>query len=138
MVSDRPDRVISGVGLGYVGLPVACAFAAGGYRVVAFDIDAGRIAELKDGVDRTREVEPQELAAPSLHLTSDAEALREADFHIVTVPTPITRERLPDLTPLLAASRTVGRVLKRGDIVVYETTVYPGATEEDCVPVLEA
>lgn len=138
MVSDRPDRVISVVGLGYVGLPVACAFAAGGYRVVAFDIDAGRIAELKDGVDRTGEVEPQELAAPSLHLTHDAEALREADFHIVTVPTPITRERLPDLRPLLAASRTVGRVLKRGDIVVYESTVYPGATEEDCVPVLEA
>ncbi|APF38432.1 nucleotide sugar dehydrogenase [Chelatococcus daeguensis] len=138
MVSDRPDRVISVVGLGYVGLPVACAFAAGGYRVIAFDIDAGRIAELKDGIDRTGEVEPQELAAPLLHLTGDAQALREADFHIVTVPTPITRQRLPDLGPLLAASRTVGRVLKRGDIVVYESTVYPGATEEDCVPVLEA
>src|SRR5690606_16730185 len=101
---DRPDRTISVVGLGYVGLPVACAFAAGGFRVIAFDIDAGRIAELNEGIDRTGEVEPQELAAPTLRLTSDPEALREADFHIVTVPTPITPDRLPDLRPLLAAS----------------------------------
>ena len=104
---------------------------------IGFDIDATRIAELKAGRDRTREVEPADLRHPSLRLTCDPAALAAADFFIVTVPTPIDKARRPDLTALLAASRTVGKALKQGDIVVYESTVYPGATEEDCVPVLE-
>ncbi len=130
-------RRISVIGLGYVGLPVAAAFGLQG-PVVAFDIDAGRIAELSRGHDRTGEVSAEELAAADLVLSSDPADLARADFHIVTVPTPIDDARMPDLRPLLSASRSVGKVLKKGDIVVYESTVYPGATEEDCVPVLEA
>ncbi len=132
------SRRISVIGLGYVGLPVAVAFGRTGAPVVAFDIDSRRIAALKAGHDHTGEVADADLAAASLHLTDDAADLAQADFHIVTVPTPIDDARRPDLRPLLAASRTVGRHLKRGDVVVYESTVYPGATEMDCVPVLEA
>jgi UDP-N-acetyl-D-glucosamine/UDP-N-acetyl-D-galactosamine dehydrogenase len=131
-------RKLAVIGLGYVGLPVAVAFARNGTSVVGFDIDATRIAELKNGCDRTREVGADDLRHASLKLTNDPAALRAADFFIVTVPTPIDNARRPDLTALLAASRTVGKALKPGDIVVYESTVYPGATEEDCVPVLEA
>ena len=131
-------RRISVTGLGYVGLPVAAAFAAAGFEVVAFDIDARRVGELREGRDRTGEVDPARLSAPGLRFTTDPADFAAADFHIVTVPTPITEERRPDLRPLVAASRTVGRALKRGDVVVYESTVYPGATEEECVPVLEA
>lgn len=131
-------RKIAVIGLGYVGLPVAAAFAGAGTRVVGFDIDRRRVAELRDGHDRTREVEPAALRTPNLHVTHDVGDLRDRDFYIVTVPTPIDGARRPDLSALLAASRTVGEVIKTGDIVVYESTVYPGATEEDCVPVLEA
>ncbi len=130
-------RKISVIGLGYVGLPVAVAFARAGVPVVGFDIDAVRINGLKAGRDRTGEVAAVELARRGLTLTTDAAALRAADFHIVTVPTPIDDVNRPDLGPLLAASRTVGAALKKGDIVVYESTVYPGATEDVCVPVLE-
>jgi UDP-N-acetyl-D-galactosamine dehydrogenase len=130
-------RKLAVIGLGYVGLPVAVAFARRGASVVGFDIDPDRIAELGAGRDRTREVEPQELICPGLRFTSDPAELSSADFYIVTVPTPIDQARRPDLTALLRASRTVGSVLKRGDIVVYESTVYPGATEEDCMPILE-
>ncbi len=130
-------RRISVIGLGYVGLPVATAFAASGTPVVGFDIDARRIAELGKGYDRTGEVAPERLGLPNLRLTDDIAALADADFHIVTVPTPITKARRPDLGPLLAATATVGKALKAGDIVVYESTVYPGATEESCVPLLE-
>jgi UDP-N-acetyl-D-galactosamine dehydrogenase len=129
-------RRVSVIGLGYVGLPVAVAFGRAG-RVIAFDIKPQRIAELLAGTDGTREVSEADLAAADLCLTTDPADLRQADFHVVAVPTPITRSRRPDLGPLLAASRTVGGQLKPGDIVVYESTVYPGATEEDCVPVLE-
>jgi len=129
-------RKISVIGLGYVGLPVAVAFGAA-ERVVAFDIDAGRVAELQAGHDRTGEVVELALASADLLLTTKAEHLSQADFHIVTVPTPIDASKKPDLSALLNASRAVGRILKPGDIVVYESTVYPGATEEDCVPVLE-
>ena len=129
-------RAIAVIGLGYVGLPVAVAFGARS-RVVGFDVDAARMAELRRGVDRNREVRPAELAAADVRFTSDAEALREADFHIVTAPTPVDETHRPDLRPLLGAARTVGRRLKAGDIVVFESTVYPGATEEDCIPVLE-
>ena len=130
-------RKLAVIGLGYVGLPVAVAFARQGTPVIGFDIDAGRIAELKAGHDRTREVETHDLAHATLRLTADAAEIAGADFFIVTVPTPLDKARRPDLTALIGASQTVGRALKKADIVVYESTVYPGATEEDCVPILE-
>jgi len=129
-------RKIAVIGLGYVGLPVAVAFARSGAPVIGFDIDAKRIVELRSGHDRTREVEPEDVAHKSLVYSCDAAALKQADFFIVTVPTPIDAANRPDLGAMLGASRTVGAVLKKGDIVVYESTVYPGAVEEDCVPVL--
>jgi UDP-N-acetyl-D-galactosamine dehydrogenase len=130
-------RKIAVIGLGYVGLPVAVAFARAGAPVVGFDIDRTRIDELRAGRDRTREVDVAELAQPSLAYTNDPEELARADFFIVTVPTPIDDAKRPDLRAMLGASETVGRALKRGDVVVYESTVYPGAVEEDCAPVLE-
>lgn len=134
MFSDGPLAVI---GLGYVGLPLAVEF--GKHRpVIGFDIKPDRIAELRASRDHTREVPPEELAAARhLTLTADPVDLSAATTFIVTVPTPIDAHKRPDLTPLLKASETVGRALKKGDIVIYESTVYPGATEEDCVPVLE-
>lgn len=131
------DSTLAIIGLGYVGLPLAVEF--GKYRsTIGFDINADRIAELRAGRDHTREVPPEELAeARHLTLTADPAELRAATIFIVTVPTPIDAHKRPDLTPLLKASETVGRALKKGDIVIYESTVYPGATEEDCVPVLE-
>ena len=131
------QRKIAVIGLGYVGLPVAVAFARSGAAVVGFDIDRRRIEELRAGVDRTLEVEKDDLSHPSLRYTADPEALASSDFYIITVPSPIDEARRPDLTALFAASETVGRHLKRGDIVVYESTVYPGAVEEDCAPRLE-
>jgi UDP-N-acetyl-D-galactosamine dehydrogenase len=130
-------RKIAVVGLGYVGLPVATAFGRQG-PVIAFDIDRHRVEELKSGIDRTGELSAEEIKGSDLIFTDDLAALHAADFFIICVPTPIDDARRPDLRLLLAASRTVGQVLKRGDIVVYESTVYPGATEEECVPVLEA
>ncbi|RME32452.1 MAG: nucleotide sugar dehydrogenase [Gammaproteobacteria bacterium] len=129
-------RTISVVGLGYVGLPVAVAFGRQ-HRVIGFDINPQRIEELKQGIERTGEVDPAELARSDIHFTCDPDDLEAADFHIVAVPTPVDEAKRPDLTPVLKASKTVGSILKAGDIVVYESTVYPGATEEDCVPVLE-
>jgi UDP-N-acetyl-D-galactosamine dehydrogenase len=130
-------RRIVVIGLGYVGLPVAVAFARAGVPVIGFDIDKKRIEELTAGHDRTREVEADELEQPSLRYAHETAALADADFYIVTVPTPIDAAHRPDLGAMLAASATVGAVLKRGDIVVYESTVYPGAVEEECLPVLE-
>ena len=130
-------RKIAVIGLGYVGLPVAVSFAQAGYPVIGFDTDARRIAELRSGHDRTREVEPADLALPSLSLASEPEPLAAADFFIVTVPTPIDAANRPDLRALFGASETVGQALQKGAIVVYESTVYPGCIEEDCVPVLE-
>jgi UDP-N-acetyl-D-galactosamine dehydrogenase len=130
-------RKIAVIGLGYVGLPVAAAFAREGTPVIAFDIDAKRIAELRDGRDRTLEVCSADLKSPTLSFTSDASAFRSSDFFIITVPTPIDEARRPDLGAVLEASRGVGRALKKGDVVVYESTVYPGAVEEECVPILE-
>ena len=125
------------IGLGYVGLPLAVEF--GKKRpVVGFDINEKRIAELQSGHDHTLETEPEELqAARHLRFTTQLDELRGCNCFIVTVPTPIDEHKRPDLTPLIKASETVGKVLKPGDIVIYESTVYPGATEEDCVPVLE-
>jgi UDP-N-acetyl-D-galactosamine dehydrogenase len=114
------------------------AFARAGSDVIGFDVAADRVAELRRGHDRTREVEDGDLRHPNLRLTSDPEDLNAADFFIVAVPTPIDEARRPDLTALIRASETVGKALRKGDIVVYESTVYPGATEEDCAPVLEA
>ncbi len=131
------QRKIAVIGLGYVGLPVAVAFARSGAAVVGFDIDGGRVEELRAGIDRTLEVEKSDLAQPTLTYAGDPQALAASDFYIVTVPTPIDDAHRPDLTALFGASDTVGRFLKRGDIVVYESTVYPGAIEEDCAPRLE-
>ncbi|MEM8822111.1 MAG: nucleotide sugar dehydrogenase [Pseudomonadota bacterium] len=125
------------MGLGYVGLPVAVAFARAGVPVVGFDISADRVAELSRGEDRTREIASADLTHSVLTVTSDPTDLADANFHIITVPTPIDGANKPDLSPLVAASRTLGAHLGRGDIVVYESTVYPGATEDICVPVLE-
>ena len=130
-------RKIAVIGLGYVGLPVAVAFARGGVPVVGFDIDPARIRELRAGHDRSRELESSDLHHPSLRYESEAAALGSCDFFIVTVPTPIDAARRPDLAAMLAASRTVAKALKPGGVVVYESTVYPGAVEEDCIPVLE-
>jgi UDP-N-acetyl-D-galactosamine dehydrogenase len=130
-------KKIAVIGLGYVGLPLAVEF--GKTRpVIGFDINEGRIEALRNGRDSTLEVSTGELAeAGKLVFTTSVSDLAEATIYIVTVPTPIDDHKRPDLTPLIKASETLGRVLKRGDIVIYESTVYPGATEEDCVPVLE-
>ena len=130
-------RKIAVIGLGYVGLPVAAAFARSGSPVIGFDIDPGRVAELRAGKDRTREVKPEDLKSSNLQVTSEPKDLAAADFYIVTVPTPIDEANRPNLGPMLSASRTVGKVLKKRDIVVYESTVYPGAIEETCLPVLQ-
>lgn len=138
------------IGLGYVGLPLARLFATK-YPVVGFDINQKRIAELRSGTDSTLEVEDDILqavlvndnpvasrtSATGLYCSSDLSDIQEATIYIVTVPTPVDKNNRPDLTPLYKASETVGKVLKKGDIVVYESTVYPGATEEECIPVLE-
>jgi len=132
------------IGLGYVGLPLAVAFAEK-YKVVGFDINESRINELNNGHDRTLEVEDELLNSvlskegsdTGLYNTNILSEIADCNIYIVTVPTPIDEDQNPDLTPLIKASETVGAVLKKGDIVIYESTVYPGATEEDCVPVLQ-
>ena len=128
---------IAVVGLGYVGLPLAVEFGKQ-YDTVGFDINKARITELREGRDGTLEVEP-ELLAGAIRLTyvSDADGIADCNVYIVTVPTPIDSARRPDLTPLRKASETLGKVLRPGDTVVYESTVYPGCTEEVCVPILE-
>ncbi|WP_129715310.1 nucleotide sugar dehydrogenase [Pedobacter sp. SYP-B3415] len=131
------DTRIAVIGLGYVGLPLALAFAEK-YAVVGFDIDEERIKQLTAGTDRTREVDAAALSAGAdLLFTSDLNKIRDCNVYLVTVPTPVDQYKKPDLGPLLRASAMLGRVLQKGDIVVYESTVYPGCTEEDCVPVLE-
>jgi UDP-N-acetyl-D-galactosamine dehydrogenase len=125
------------IGLGYVGLPLAVEFGKK-YQTLGFDINTVRLAELQRGHDSTLEVESEELAAAiQLSYSSSLNDLRACNVFIITVPTPINEHKQPDLTPLLKASETIGKVLKQGDIIIYESTVYPGATEEDCVPVLE-
>src|SRR5699024_3122132 len=129
-------RSIAVVGLGYVGLPVAVEFGKK-QHVIGFDINPKRIAELEKGFDFTNEVEESDLKSAHMMFTSNPENLKQADFIIVAVPTPITLGKQPDLTPLLKATETVGKQISKGTIVVFESTVYPGATEEECVPVLE-
>ncbi len=135
-MSLRKVETIAVVGLGYVGLPLACAFGQH-HRCVGFDISSERIDELRAGYDRTGEMKPQDLKAPGLDFTTDPAVLASADFIVVAVPTPVDEHRTPDLGPLRAASRSVGRYVSKGAVVVFESTVYPGATEEVCVPLLE-
>ena len=136
-MEDVSHKKLAVIGLGYVGLPLAVAFGKK-YQVVGFDINEQRISELRAHVDKTEEVTAEEFReAKGFSCTSNLEDIRDCDIYIITVPTPIDRYKKPDLTPLYKASETVGKVLKRGDIVIYESTVYPGCTEEDCVPILE-
>jgi len=133
---DIKDAKIAIIGLGYVGLPLAVEFAKK-FPVVGYDINVPRITELRQGRDSSLEVEPAELASISMVYTDRLDDIRECNIYIVTVPTPIDEYKTPDLGPLISASQTVGQVIAAGDVVIYESTVYPGATEEDCIPVIE-
>ena len=130
------NRTVSVVGLGYVGLPVAVAFGKVN-KTVGFDIKADRLEELKSNFDRTGEVTEDDLKSADILFTDKIEELKLADFHIIAVPTPVDQANQPDLSPIFRASETVGKALKAGDIVIYESTVYPGVTEEECAPILE-
>ncbi len=136
------DQLINGqsrlsvIGLGYVGLPIALEFARK-IKVIGFDLNRERVEKMKKHIDPSEELPPEAFDGCDIEYASDAYRLRDAQFHIIAVPTPIDRHNLPDLGPLLQATRAVGKALKQGDYVVYESTVYPGATEEDCIPVLE-
>ncbi len=130
------DNYIAIIGLGYVGLPLAEVFDRK-YNVIGFDINKTRIDELKNGYDRTKEVDTDTLKKCKIDFTDNPEAISKAKVIIVTVPTPVDQYNIPDLRPVLSASKTVGRYMKKGSIVVYESTVYPGLTEEECIPVLE-
>src|SRR5690554_5180746 len=138
------NHTIAVIGLGYVGLPLASLFATK-YSVVGFDISQRRINELKSGTDTTREIKGEVLqtvlktasnAKNGLFVSNRIEDISDCSYYIVTVPTPVDKNNRPDLSHLYRASETVGKVLKKGDIVIYESTVYPGATEEECIPVL--
>ncbi|UOE80943.1 Vi polysaccharide biosynthesis UDP-N-acetylglucosamine C-6 dehydrogenase TviB [Vibrio splendidus] len=132
------DQSIAIIGLGYVGLPLAVEFGKV-RKTIGFDINDRRVSELKEGIDHTQECSKEELlSADQLSFTSNVENISQCNIYIVTVPTPIDEHKQPDLSPLIKASETIGKVLKKGDIVIYESTVYPGATEEVCIPVLEA
>ncbi|MBX2874530.1 MAG: nucleotide sugar dehydrogenase, partial [Saprospiraceae bacterium] len=127
---------ISVTGLGYVGLPLALVLARK-FSVIGFDISAERVELMKKGIDPSKELEPEAFEGTDILFTANYEDLKDAHFHIVAVPTPVSEQKVPDLTPVLSASKSVGKILKPGDYVVYESTVYPGCTEEDCIPVLE-
>ena len=130
------NTVISVIGLGYVGLPIALAFSRK-FPVIGFDINRDRIEMMRAGQDPSKEVDFAEFAGTDIRFTADAEDLKKANFHIIAVPTPIDEHTMPDLGPLLSATRTVASALKQGDYVVFESTTYPACTEEDCVPILE-
>ena len=132
----KKEATLAVIGLGYVGLPIALEFARH-LRVIGFDINAQRIEQMKQNIDPSGELEAQDFAGRDIRFTDSLDVLREATFFIVAVPTPIDEHAQPDLKPLLGASGTVGKVLKKGDYAVFESTVYPGCTEEDCIPVLE-
>lgn len=131
------EKKLSVIGLGYVGLPIALEFARK-MSVIGFDIKEERVELMRQGIDPSNELESEAFAGCDITYTSNAADLKDANFHVVAVPTPINNHNLPDLTPLLSATRAVGKALKKGDYVVFESTVYPGCTEEDCVPILEA
>jgi UDP-N-acetyl-D-galactosamine dehydrogenase len=130
------ERTLAVIGLGYVGLPIALAFARK-VRVIGFDISAERVAMMKNGQDPSDELPPEAFEGADITFTANPEDLAEASFYVVAVPTPVDEHRVPDLTPLTKASQTLAKVLKKGDYVVYESTVYPGCTEDDCLPILE-
>lgn len=133
----KKEEKLSLVGLGYVGMPIAVAFANKGLDVVGFDLNKAKIELYKSGIDPTKEVGDDAIKNSSVYFTSDEKDLKEAKFHIVAVPTPVNQDHTPDLTPVEGASRILGRNLTKGSIVVYESTVYPGVTEDVCVPILE-
>lgn len=128
---------ISVVGLGYVGMPIAIAFAKEGINVIGYDLNASKIELYKSGIDPTQEVGNEEINKTTVEFTSNEEDLKKAKFHIVAVPTPINQDHTPDLTPVIGASEILGKNLKKGSIVVFESTVYPGVTEDVCLPILE-
>ena len=132
----KKEAKLAVIGLGYVGLPIALEFARK-IRVIGFDINQNRVDMMRNQVDPSNELEAKDFEGCDIHFTADISDLKDVNFFVVAVPTPIDEANLPDLKPLLGASRTVGQVLKKGDYVVYESTVYPGCTEEDCIPVLE-
>jgi UDP-N-acetyl-D-galactosamine dehydrogenase len=131
------ETKLSVIGLGYVGLPIALEFARK-MSVIGFDIKEDRVELMRKGIDPSDELESSDFEGCDITYTSNPEDLKDATFHVVAVPTPINNHNLPDLTPLLGATKAVGKILKKGDYVVFESTVYPGCTEEDCVPILEA
>jgi UDP-N-acetyl-D-galactosamine dehydrogenase len=135
-MSKTKKRCISIIGLGYVGLPLAIAFGKS-QKIIGFDINNKKISDLKNRIDRTCEITSTEFDLADINFTSDFNDLSKADFHIVAVPTPIDKDKKPDLSFLFSASKTIGRILKKNDIVVYESTVYPGTTEDECLPILE-
>ena len=130
------NKRIAVLGLGYVGLPLALEFAKK-YSVIGFDINSDRIELMKKHIDPSEELEQDAFDGTDIEFTSNPEDLKKAHFYIVAVPTPIDNHNIPNLRPLLSATELVGKALKKGDIVVYESTVYPGATEEDCLPILQ-
>ncbi|MCX6351417.1 MAG: nucleotide sugar dehydrogenase, partial [Bacteroidetes bacterium] len=130
------EKTLCVIGLGYVGLPIALAFARQ-FKVIGFDIHPGRVEMLNNNIDPSKELDASEFEGCDIKFTYKPEDLKSANFFIVTVPTPIDAHNNPDLTALQKASATVGRAIKKGDYVVYESTVYPGCTEEDCVPIIE-
>lgn len=143
MIMSLFERIVNGkenltvVGLGYVGMPIAVAFAKKGVHVIGFDLNRSKIDLYRSGVDPTKEVGDEIISATTVNFTADETSLQNAKFHIVAVPTPVNSDHTPDLTPVIGASKIVGRNLTKGSIVVYESTVYPGVTEDVCVPILE-
>ncbi|NOT37411.1 MAG: nucleotide sugar dehydrogenase [Saprospiraceae bacterium] len=134
---EKKEKKIAVIGLGYVGLPLALLFARK-YKVVGFDINEKRIEMLRNRIDPSRELSASSFDNSDIEFTNDVEVLRSAHFFIVAVPTPVDEHKVPDLNPVLSAARTIGKVLKKGDYVIFESTVYPGCTEEDCLPILES
>ena len=132
----RKEATLAVIGLGYVGLPIALEFAKQ-LKVIGFDINAGRVAQMKQGIDPSGELVKADFEGCDITFTDSLEVLRQAQIYVVAVPTPIDEHAMPDLKPLLGASSSVGKVLKKGDYVVFESTVYPGCTEDDCIPVME-
>ncbi len=132
----KKEKKLAILGLGYVGLPIALEFAKK-IKVIGFDINEARLDKMRNSIDPSGELDTEAFNGCEIEFTSSIDKLREASFFIVTVPTPIDEHNLPDLKPLLGATRFIGKVLKKGDFVVYESTVYPGCTEEDCLPILE-
>ncbi len=129
-------KIVAVIGLGYVGLPIALEFARK-VKVIGFDINAGRIAQMKQGIDPSQELEASAFDGCDIEFTNDLDVLRTAGFYIVAVPTPVDEHNVPDLTPVQRASETIGKVVSKGDYIVFESTVYPGCTEEDCLPIIE-